>query len=66
MGKRRWVGVQEAAAEGMMPSCCTLLHSIPCIYGTQFIHSKESEGCECDMVSLMKAEYLKKKKKYLL
>lgn len=58
MGKRRMQGGQEVDAEERTFNCSTLIDHPLVSHGKQCIQSKESQGCECDMVSLMKDEHL--------
>lgn len=64
MGKRRKEGGQEVDAEERTFNRSTLTDHPLVSHGNQCIQSKESQGCECDMVSLMKDEHLLQKKSY--
>lgn len=52
------MGDQEANAEERMFNHSPLLDYPLVAHDTQFIHLKESQGCECDMAFLMKGEDL--------
>ena len=52
------MGGQEADAEERMFNHSHLLDYPLVFHDTQFIHSKESQGCESDVAFLMKDEYL--------
>ena len=58
MGKKRKARGQKGDAEERMFNCRTQLDYPTVFHSNQCVHSKESQGCECDMVSSMKGEYL--------